>query len=72
MYKHKNSSVLITCLVAFFLSGCTKLDQELNSTLTNDQAANALGTNGTALLLQTAYTDIGPILIWEIYLPWRK
>ena len=39
--------------------GCTKLDQQLNSSLTNSQAANSLGANGTQLLLQTAYTDIG-------------
>jgi len=38
---------------------CTKLDQQLNSTLTNSQAANALGANGTQLLLQTAYNDVG-------------
>ncbi len=38
---------------------CTKLDQNLQSTLTNAQAANSLGVNGTALLLQTAYNDFG-------------
>ncbi|MEO8413750.1 MAG: RagB/SusD family nutrient uptake outer membrane protein [Ginsengibacter sp.] len=40
-------------------SGCTKLDQNLNSTLSKDQATNALGANGTQLLLQTAYNDVG-------------
>lgn len=40
---------------------CTKLDQNLNSTLTSGQAANALGANGTQLLLQNAYNDLpGP------------
>ena len=47
----------------FFLTAtvvsCTKLDQKLNSSLTSDQAANALGANGTQLLLQTAYNDLG-------------
>lgn len=41
------------------VAGCTKLDQDLKSTLTNSQAANALGANGTQLLLQTAYNDVG-------------
>lgn len=40
-------------------TGCTKLNQNLNSTLTRDQATNALGDNGTQLLLQTAYNDVG-------------
>ncbi len=47
--------------VAFFVVAafsCTKLDQKLNSTLTNSQAANALGANGTQLLLQNAYNDL--------------
>lgn len=41
------------------INSCTKLDQNLNSTLTSDQAANALGANGTQLLLQSAYNDVG-------------
>ncbi|RYE21303.1 MAG: RagB/SusD family nutrient uptake outer membrane protein [Sphingobacteriaceae bacterium] len=39
--------------------GCTKLNEGLNSTLTNPQTAAALGANGTALLLNAAYADIG-------------
>jgi starch-binding outer membrane protein, SusD/RagB family len=46
-------------VVAAFTTSCTKLDQNLNSTLTNEQASNALGSNGTQLLLQTAYNDVG-------------
>ena len=43
------------------LSGCTKLDEGLNSTLTNQQTAAALGASGTGLLLQAAYADLrGP------------
>jgi len=38
---------------------CTKLDQKLNSTLNNGQATTALGANGTQLLLQKAYVDLG-------------
>lgn len=40
------------------LSGCTKLDEKLNSTLTNEQTSTALGAQGTGLLLQAAYADI--------------
>jgi len=42
-------------------AGCTKLDEQLNSSLTNSQTAGALGANGVQLLLQTAYSDLaGP------------
>ncbi len=51
------ASVLI--ITAALVTSCTKLDQNLNSSLTNSQAANSLGPNGTQLLLQTAYNDIG-------------
>lgn len=58
-----NTSNNIKISIVFFLSAlavsCTKLDQNLNSTLTSDQATSALGTNGTQLLLQTAYNDVG-------------
>ncbi len=46
-------------LIASAISACTKLDQKLSSALTSDEAANALGANGTQLLLQTAYNDVG-------------
>ena len=38
---------------------CTKLNEKLKSRLTNNQTANALGTNGVQLLLQGAYADLG-------------
>jgi hypothetical protein len=41
------------------LAGCTKLDEKLNSSLTNGQTADALGASGTGLLLATAYADFG-------------
>ncbi|MBS1597278.1 MAG: RagB/SusD family nutrient uptake outer membrane protein [Bacteroidetes bacterium] len=44
--------------VLFLITGCTKLDQNLNSTLTRSQATSALGANGTQLLLETAYGDL--------------
>lgn len=49
----------IAVVLLAIASGCTKLDQKLNSTLTSEQASGALGENGTALLLQTAYNDVG-------------
>src|SRR5215217_3085402 len=52
------SFVLVSVLVLLTMIGCTKLDQNLNSTLTSSQAANALGANGTQLLLQNAYNDL--------------
>jgi hypothetical protein len=57
MINYRNLGTAILVMVTAV--GCTKLDQNLNSTLTNSQAANALGANGTALLLQTAYNDVG-------------
>lgn len=51
---------LIVLVSAFtVLTNCTKLEQNLNSTLTSGQAAGALGANGTQLLLQAAYNDVG-------------
>jgi starch-binding outer membrane protein, SusD/RagB family len=38
---------------------CTKLNERLNSTFTNAQTANALGSSGVGLLLQAAYSDLG-------------
>jgi hypothetical protein len=43
----------------FAMAGCTKLDEGLNSTLTNGQVSSSLGTAGTGLLLAAAYSDIG-------------
>jgi starch-binding outer membrane protein, SusD/RagB family len=47
----------ILAVAAMF--SCTKLDEGLNSTLTNSQVSSALGASGTGLLLAAAYTDIG-------------
>src|SRR4051812_19620858 len=59
MTTNINKSVLAALFSTAALFSCTKLDQNLNSALTSSQTASALGANGTALLLQTAYTDIG-------------
>jgi starch-binding outer membrane protein, SusD/RagB family len=60
MIQNKKFKIYTLMLVAA-LAGCTKLDESLNNTLTNQQTAAALGASGTGLLLKTAYTDLaGP------------
>ena len=59
MKTFKKVYLIIGSVAALSLFGCTKLDQQLNSALTLNEAANALGPNGTSLLLQTAYVDLG-------------
>lgn len=59
MIKHKKITSALLLMAAFM--SCTKLDEHLNSTLTNNQTATALGSAGVGLLLQAAYTDLaGP------------
>jgi hypothetical protein len=55
----KSFKLKVFGLVLVTAVGCTKLDEHLNSTLTNTQTANALGSAGVGLLLQAAYSDIG-------------
>jgi starch-binding outer membrane protein, SusD/RagB family len=38
--------------------GCTKLKENLNSTLTNSQVVSSFGSNGPALILSGAYADL--------------
>ncbi len=57
MIRFKKSYTLILPALAM-MAGCTKLDEKLGSTLNSTQAAVALGSTGTQLLLNTAYTDI--------------
>lgn len=58
---HNKKIKLYSLLLVAALSGCTKLDENLNSTLTNQQTSDALGAGGTALLLNAAYADLpGP------------
>ena len=45
-------------LVLTGVVGCTKLNETYKSTVPGDQAATALGPNGVALLLQSAYNDL--------------
>jgi hypothetical protein len=46
-------------LAVIAMAGCTKLNEGLNSTLTNGQVSSALGSAGTGLLLSAAYADLG-------------
>ena len=55
----KSFKLKVFGLVLVTAFGCSKLDEQLNSTLTNTQTANALGSAGVGLLLQAAYTDVG-------------
>ena len=47
-----------TLPIVVLIAGCTKLNEKLNSSLTNGQTSTALGAAGTGLLLQAAYADI--------------
>jgi len=58
MLSYRNLKIVGVLLTITMLS-CTKLDEHLRSTLTSDQTSSALGAQGTQLLLQAAYTDIG-------------
>ena len=49
-------------LLMVSIVGCTKLDQSLTGSLTNDQGS-ALGSSGVGLLLNGAYSDLG----WHFY-----
>src|SRR5690349_7703857 len=55
----KSNITKLSALLLLGVMGCTKLDENLNSTLTSQQTATALGASGVGLLLQTAYTDLG-------------
>jgi hypothetical protein len=56
---HKITKFATPLLAMIAMLGCTKLDEHLNSTLTNAQVSSALGTAGTGLLLSAAYSDLG-------------
>jgi len=56
---NKYIRITVAAFLVFAGVSCTKLNQKLNSSLTSDQAAGALGANGTQLLLKQAYIDVG-------------
>jgi hypothetical protein len=49
---------LLSVLLIIGIAGCTKLDEKYRTTFPKEQAAQALGSQGTALLLTAAYNDI--------------
>ena len=62
MKSYKNiKKFVLPFLTVVAMSGCSKLDEGLNGTLTNGQVASSLGSAGTGLLLAAAYSDVaGP------------
>ena len=56
-YKIVTRLSFLLCGVAI-MSGCTKLNEKLNSTLTSSQVSSSLGAAGTGLLLGAAYSDL--------------
>jgi starch-binding outer membrane protein, SusD/RagB family len=58
MLSYKNLKV-VSVLLASTILGCSKLNEGLNGTLTNQQTSSSLGPAGTQLLLQAAYNDVG-------------
>lgn len=64
--SYKKVSLIIIPFLAL-VSGCTKLDEKLNSSLTSAQAASSLGAEGTGLLLNAAYADLaGPFFSQDL------
>src|SRR3954453_13096952 len=57
MISYKNLKI-VSVLLTLTIVSCSKLNEDLKSTLTNQQTASSLGAEGTQLLLQAAYTDI--------------
>ncbi len=59
MIRFQKISIVLFPILGFV--GCTKLDENLGSTLTSSQSSVALGVAGTGLLLNSAYVDLaGP------------
>src|ERR1022692_4894256 len=54
----KITKIVLLFLTIGVMAGCTKLNGNLNSSLTSTQAAASLGTAGTGFLLQAAYSDL--------------
>jgi hypothetical protein len=54
----QNKAIAIFSLLATIICGCTKLNENLGNSFTNDQVSTGLGAGGTALILQGAYVDL--------------
>lgn len=55
----KNNFKIAISFLLISATGCSKLDQQLPGSLTNEQVSSALGTAGVGLLLNGAYSDLG-------------
>jgi|ERR1035437_8495397 hypothetical protein len=61
MIPFKKITKLLILSLIIVIGSCTKLNENLNSSLTSSQAASSLGAAGTGLLLSAAYVDLtGP------------
>ena len=59
MTHFKNiTRISMLLLTVGIMTGCTKLHETLNSTLTSAQVASSLGSKGVGLLLGAAYADL--------------
>ncbi len=57
-YNNIVTKFVLLFLAVELITGCTKLDEKLNSTLTNPQVSSSLGAAGVGLLLGAAYADL--------------
>jgi len=55
----KNYFKIAISFLLISVTGCSKLDQSLPGSLTNQQVSGALGAAGVGLLLNGAYSDLG-------------
>lgn len=51
--------IAVPFVAVLAMAGCTKLEENLGSTLTSGQVSTALGSEGVSLLLSAAYADLG-------------
>src|ERR1035437_139590 len=58
MIPFKKIIQLLILPAIIVMGSCTKLNETLNSTLTNPQVSSSLGASGTGLLLGAAYADL--------------
>jgi hypothetical protein len=61
-YMKYSNKIFVTLLLAFFIAGCTKLDEDLQGTLTLNQAVEVIkASGGSTVALNGVYADLsGP------------
>ncbi len=70
-YK-KITKIALVFMTVGAMTSCTKLHENLNSTLTSSQVTSALGANGVALLLGAAYSDLTFLPGQDQFFHWKK